>query len=143
MKYFITDRNDEVLGPHSPDEIAKLLDSGAVEGTALCCEEGSETWLPLESILPPRPQSPAQTAAQAEPAPSSQEPSEASPEAAPGAPPREMPQMPKAPSKAQPQTPAAPTRPAPEAGAKPVLVLCVILALALILLGAYCLGRRL
>ena len=55
MKYHVTDRNDEVQGPYSLDEIRNLLASGGIESTALSCEEGSETWLPLVSILPPVP----------------------------------------------------------------------------------------
>lgn len=55
MKYFVTDHNDEVQGPYSLEKITTLVAAGDVEATALLCEEGSETWLPLGSILPATP----------------------------------------------------------------------------------------
>jgi hypothetical protein len=52
MKYYLTDSNDEVQGPYGLEEITQLRSSGKVEPTALLCEEGSETWQPLDAILP-------------------------------------------------------------------------------------------
>jgi hypothetical protein len=51
MNYFVTDRNDEVQGPFGLEEVKKQLASGSIETTALLCEEGSETWQPLVSVV--------------------------------------------------------------------------------------------
>lgn len=55
MKYLVTDRNDEIQGPYTLEEIRNLLSSGGIDAGALSCEEGSEKWQPLISILPPVP----------------------------------------------------------------------------------------
>lgn len=154
MKYFVTDRNDEVLGPFSPDEIRNLIASGKVEESALVCEEGAETWQPLESALPavavpvPSPQPevkpPQEAAAKAVPAAAPKPEPEPKREVKPEPPREPAPQA----KKEAPPAAVAPITRKPDAsparsGVNPVLVIGILVAFALLLYGAYLLGKRL
>ncbi len=143
MKYFVTDRNDDILGPHTSEEIANLRASGAIEATALCCEVGADAWSPLDSIFPPGSQPAGKRGSEAKPAPKTDaagpEQSEPARDAAPAEEPRKM-----EPAKSAEPLPAAKRDGEPASkGANPVVLVCVLLVLALILFGAYYLGSRL
>jgi outer membrane biosynthesis protein TonB len=128
MKYFLTDSNDEVHGPYSLEEIKKRRASGEVESSALLCEEGSETWQPLASILPASPQPAQQAPPTPKPAPQAQPAAKTVP-----------------PAKPMPSVTAPPTSPRP--ATKPrmnlAFLICIAITLALIFFAAYYFGRRL
>jgi hypothetical protein len=108
MKYFVTDHNDEVQGPYSLEEITNLLASGGIDATALSCEEGSETWQPLATILP--------AAAPTVPTPTPDAPEASVPPAPAGAP-----SMPSAtPATPQASIPTPPVEPVPRPPLAPV-----------------------
>jgi len=114
MKYFVTDHNDEVQGPYSVEEITNLLASGDIDATALSCEEGSETWQPLSTILPAvAPTAPTPDAPQASvpPAPATPDAPQASVPPAPATP--DAPQASVPPAPATPDTPQESVPPAP------------------------------
>jgi hypothetical protein len=140
MKYFVTDRNDDILGPHSEEEIASLLASGAIESTALCCKEGSDSWSTLESFMQSAPaasvEAKSASASAADVAADLKESVAPTHAASP-------PDKPETSPKTEPAFSSGADVPVRQAGANPILVLGVLLVLALILFGAYYLGSRL
>jgi hypothetical protein len=116
MKYFVTDHNDEVQGPYSVEEITNLLASGDIDATALSCEEGSETWQPLSTILPavaptaptPTPDVPQESVPPAPATPDAPQESVPPAPATPDAPPASVPPAPAAPASRPPLAPGAP-----------------------------------
>ncbi len=143
MKYLVTDRNDDILGPHSPEEIAGLLASGAIEPAALCCKEGADSWAPLDSILPADSASAKPSDSDVKPAEAGEQAKQASPEPVRDVRPSELPEKLEMETEEEPAAAPHPGAPARPAGANPAVVLCVLLVLALILFGAYYLGSRL
>jgi hypothetical protein len=145
MKHFVTDRNDEVHGPYTLEEISNLLASGDVEATALACEEGSETWQPLASILPPTPppskKAPRGTPEEAPPAAPPQTASATSPEATPSEPPQPAPATMKEAAAVTPSQASA--APIPKSRVNTVLVVCIVVGVGLLFFAAYYFGRRL
>lgn len=53
MKYFITSHDGEVLGPHGLPFLRRLHAAGGIGPATKVCQEGTENWLPLDSILKP------------------------------------------------------------------------------------------
>jgi outer membrane biosynthesis protein TonB len=154
MKYYVTDRNDEVLGPYSLEEIRNLMASGSVEPSALLCEEGAETWQPLDSILTPAPAPDPVAEAKAEPVPELKP--EPEPEPAPKPEPEHKPEPTRVPepkresepkSKTDPKPatvtpPRKPDAPVAERGVNPVVVIGILVAFALLIYAAYVFGKR-
>jgi TM2 domain-containing membrane protein YozV len=61
--------NGQQIGPYTPEEVASMVASGRVSGSAQAWREGMSTWIPIVSVPPPQPASP-QNAYQSSPGPS-------------------------------------------------------------------------
>ena len=53
MNYYVSNSGGQVDGPYSLDALKNRLASRSISLASQVCEEGSQTWVPLASVLPP------------------------------------------------------------------------------------------
>ena len=53
--YYYTDKNGEVVGPVSGQQLQELVDSGLTPEDSQACYEGSTDWKPLSAFIRPTP----------------------------------------------------------------------------------------